>query len=216
MRVPPLLCAVALLAGCQKPKDWVPTYPPDYLGHWSDRVKEKFPELQTVFGPSCLWRESALELDQCFRMEEPRRWSGLWRTGFEESRFCADGEWSLGGGYGPRALECDYETLGRRIWAEGRDESTQAARDFGLYRVEFIGRITKYPGGPYGHMGMSDYEIVIDRMISMNRIEPGLPEMSKGQTMDLLIAEEKRGTFTPSSEMKEKMQEHVAKKRAQQ
>ena len=50
----------------------------------------------------------------------------------------------------------------------------------------------------------------------MNRIEPGLPEMSKGQTMDLLIAEEKRGTFTPSSEMKEKMQEHVAKKRAQQ
>lgn len=34
------------------------------------------------------------------------------------------------------------------------------------YRVSFVGRKTKYPGG-YGHFGLYQSEIIVDRMISL-------------------------------------------------
>jgi hypothetical protein len=40
-----------------------------------------------------------------------------------------------------------------------------------LYAVEFIGRRTAVKGR-YGHMGVFDHELIVDRMISMRQVEP--------------------------------------------
>lgn len=159
-----------VLGGCEKPKDWVPIYPPEFLSHWSDRQKERFPELQTIFGPSCIWRMD--DIETCFRMTEPKKWTGLWRIGFEESRFCEDHHY--------RAAEmCDDYFYGRgAAWLTGDLGLPRKELGGSLYRVEFIGRRTQYPG-TFGHMGGYDYEIVVDRPISIRKVPDQLRETQK-------------------------------------
>ncbi len=89
--------------------------------------------------------------EQCFKMLPSRRWRGLWRNDFEGSQFCPE-----------PATKCDFNSPGERIWLS---EKPDRRPDRKLYRVEFIGRKTLYKGA-YGHMGASDHEIVMDRMIS--------------------------------------------------
>jgi hypothetical protein len=160
--------------GCEKPADWVPAYPPEHFSHWSDRMKERFPELQTVFGPSCVWRME--DTQTCFRMTEPRKWTGLWRTQFEESRFCADQP------AGPAEMCDDYYYGGGAAWLNGDlglpEDSTGGFVHEGLYRVEFIGRRTEYPGN-FGHMGDYDYEIFVDRPISIRKVPDRLAELKR-------------------------------------
>lgn len=171
MRCYVILLAGLTLAGCEKPKNWVPSYPPEYLARWSDRQKERFPELQTVFGPSCVWRMD--DTKTCFKMTEPQKWTGLWRRGFEESRFCADQPHHA-------AEMCDDYFYDRAAWLNG-DLGVQVAPNEpqgGLYRVEFIGRRTQYPGH-FGHLGMYDFEIYVDRPISIRRVPDRLRETKK-------------------------------------
>ncbi len=100
----------------------------------------------------------SVETDKCVQMTQPQRWSGLWRNEFEGSQFC------------PRAaMRCSYESTPSRIWLHW-DEREQP--DGALYAVEFIGRRTRYPG-MYGHLGGSEHEIIVDRMISIRQLEPG-------------------------------------------
>ena len=93
------------------------------------------------------------ETDQCFEMMPQRRWTGLWRNAFEESIFCADEPERV-------AAECPTGPGGTWLEPEGGTMPDQA-----LYRLEFIGRRTAQPAH-FGHMGMNDHEIVVDRMIS--------------------------------------------------
>jgi hypothetical protein len=91
----------------------------------------------------------------CVKMLPQQHWRGLWRNDFEGSRFCP-----------APAKRCTFETPGERIWlsrAPGR-------ADGGLYRVDFIGRRTMYKG-PYGHMGVFDEELFIDKPIKIELIE---------------------------------------------
>jgi len=44
--------------------------------------------------------------------------------------------------------------------------------------MEFVGRRTMYKGS-YGHMGMSDQELVVDHIISMKELEAPPPPPSK-------------------------------------
>jgi len=93
--------------------------------------------------------------DQCFRMLPAQRWRGLWRNDFEGSQFCPE-----------PATTCGFDTPGDRIWLSFRPERRM---DRKLYRVEFVGRRTMYKGA-YGHMGASDHEIIVDRMIAVREV----------------------------------------------
>lgn len=93
--------------------------------------------------------------EKCVKLEPQKRWSGLWRNDFEGSRFCPE-----------PATECDYDTPGDRVWLTLRPDS---AGDGVLYRVEFVGRKTMYRG-PYGHFGLSDHEMIVDRMILQEEV----------------------------------------------
>jgi hypothetical protein len=108
------------------------------------------------------------EVDKCVKMEPPKRWIGLWENGFESSRFCP-----------APARECDGNTAGEYIWLS-ESSSVQLPAYNGedrppLYAVEFIGRKTAYPG-PAGHMGMAEQEIIVDRLISMKRVDRPIAE----------------------------------------
>ena len=101
------------------------------------------------------------ELEQCFGMTPMRRWRGLWRNDFEGSRFCP-----------PPAQECSYDTPGDRVWLSvwaKLPEDIRQGRFGDLYAVDFVGRRTVH-SGRYGHMGMSDHEMVVDRLISIERV----------------------------------------------
>jgi hypothetical protein len=89
--------------------------------------------------------------EQCFKMHPARRWRGLWRNDFEGSQFCPE-----------PATRCDHNSPGERVWLR---EKPDRRPDGKLYRVEFTGRKTMCKGA-YGHMGASDHEIVMERMIS--------------------------------------------------
>lgn len=97
--------------------------------------------------------------DECFRFRKPERFRGLWRNEFEGSRFCP-----------APAQQCDYDTPGDDIWLD-TERALRKGPDGALYEVEFIGRQTAVKGH-YGHMGGSDHDLIVDRLVSMKQIEP--------------------------------------------
>ena len=100
--------------------------------------------------------------DQCFEMAPAKRWSGLWADNFEARRFCPT-----------PARECGSQTPRPAIWlsfAPGvRRDSIPTNR---VYTIEFVGRRTLQQGS-YGHMGMSEHEIIVDRIISISPLVAG-------------------------------------------
>lgn len=88
--------------------------------------------------------------EECVKLEPQARWRGLWRNNFEGSRFCPE-----------PATQCDFDTPGDRIWLTMKHDR---AADGMLYRIEFVGRRTTYRGS-YGHFGISDHEMIVDRMV---------------------------------------------------
>jgi hypothetical protein len=112
--------------------------------------------------------------DQCYKFDKARRWKGHWINQFEGSIFC------------PAGSPCPDERSGaaNAIWLEF--SSTRPVQNElkpgGVYEVEFIGR-RSIGEGHFGHMGMSPNDIIVDRMISMNQIEPPPPEPTKEQVI---------------------------------
>jgi hypothetical protein len=128
--------------------------------NWKDRLVVAA-GLRGLFWP-CYVKEEAtkdvvaygrIPLDQCFKMDPPRRWQGVWRNEFEGSRFCP-----------APAKKCSYYSPGDRIWLDA-----QKRPDETLYAVDFVGRRTAVKGR-YGHIGGSDYELIVDRMISIRQV----------------------------------------------
>jgi hypothetical protein len=104
--------------------------------------------------------------EQCLRFTEAQRWSGVWDHGWEWSNFCA--------GSTEHCL-VDKKSLDAAkpgTWLTFA-ENASPGDDLpdGIHRVEFVGRRTKYPGH-FGHMGMYEHEMVVDRVISIQTI-PG-------------------------------------------
>jgi hypothetical protein len=95
--------------------------------------------------------------DACFEMIPKGRWRGLWRDDFEGSRFCQT-----------PSQECSYKTPGDHVWLSWNTTAprgTNAPRGL-LYAIVFDGRQTRYRGN-FGHMGMSQHEIIVDRLVSV-------------------------------------------------
>lgn len=95
-----------------------------------------------------------LPTDQCVHMEPARVWRGQWLNQYEHTVFCAT---DAGQSECPEPKE--------RTWLIGAIDGESGQR----YRVSFVGRKTRYPGG-YGHFGLYDSEIIVDRVISIEKI----------------------------------------------
>jgi hypothetical protein len=100
-------------------------------------------------------------VDQCFKMSAEQRLSGLWRNDFEGQLFCS-----------APAQKCDYGKLRETVWLDfgPGSQSKVSPGSGGVYAIEFDGR-SALQKGMYGHMGMFDREVIVDRLISIRQVE---------------------------------------------
>lgn len=113
-----------------------------------------------------------LPTQECYKMDRPRRFRGVWIDEFEGQEFVPDGqaklEWPRSG-VRPEERERVRAT---KIWIDfslvggGRKFRDRGG---GKSQVEFIGRKTRYAGS-YGHMGLFAHYIIVDRVISVRDI----------------------------------------------
>jgi Zn-finger nucleic acid-binding protein len=110
--------------------------------------------------------------DQCYKMDVPRRYRGVWLDQFEGQQFIPEETEE------PERARSNPNLRGRRkqidqgrsaaIWLEV--ERVNLGHDWrhGVRRVflEFVGRKTLYSGN-HGHLGMWGHELVVDRVLSL-------------------------------------------------
>lgn len=101
-----------------------------------------------------------LQVEECFQMMSPRRWRGLWRDDFEGQHFCPS-----------PAQVCSYENEGEKIWITFKNgiRPTKRSATGKVFSIDFVGRRTLLPGH-HGHMGVSPYEIVVEKIISFSPV----------------------------------------------
>jgi hypothetical protein len=169
------LIALALM-GCQQDEqyeDFLDDLPPPsvYL-RFEDRLAARMIQWGIPWRYPCTYTETvmgtegiaSLPTEQCEKLSLQRRFKGLWNDEFEGSRFCP-----------APAEECSFISPGEHIWLSFAERSYRVGeRKLGVYAIEFVGRQTLYPG-LYGHMGGSDEEVIVDHVISMNRIGDTAP-----------------------------------------
>lgn len=113
-----------------------------------------------------------LPTDQCYRMDAPRRYRGVWIDEFEGQRFIPEGtnppEWP---DIESRASDLQEKFEAARlasIWIDTERVTPALPSRYrsARYFIEFIGRQTLFPGA-YGHLGMSGHEIIVDELIAL-------------------------------------------------
>lgn len=103
---------------------------------------------------------SVVDNSDCFEMLPAQRWSGLWEQGWEWTNFCPD-----------PAKQCAWMSR-RGIWLTFAKGAYRGPRlPDGTYHIDFVGRRTKVPGY-FGHLADYEHLMVVDRIISVQRI-PG-------------------------------------------
>lgn len=114
--------------------------------------------------------------DQCFKMEQPRRFRGTLINEFEGQLFILEGaappEWPRSDRNTPGWAEKFEKARAASIWLDNSRVDLVPVR-LGLSNkmlIEFVGRKTKYTGR-YGHMGMSGNSIIVDRVISLKNLD---------------------------------------------
>jgi hypothetical protein len=132
--------------------------------------------------------------DLCVKMLPQQHWRGLWRNDFEGSRFCPE-----------PAKRCSFDAPGERIWLS----KTPGRPQGGLYQLDFIGRKTMYRG-PYGHMGVFDEEITIDRVLSMKELQAPPPPPTEAEFLSQMKKCRADGTCIPSPEEQAKIKAEAA------
>lgn len=95
-----------------------------------------------------------LPTNQCVHMEPAKVWRGQWLNQYEHTVFCASD-----------AGQSECPEPEEETWLSGAINGESGQR----YSISFLGRKTRYPGG-YGHFGLYDSEIIVDRVISMEKI----------------------------------------------
>ncbi|ATY32246.1 hypothetical protein CVN68_09875 [Sphingomonas psychrotolerans] len=112
--------------------------------------------------------------DQCYKMQEPRRYRGIWINDFEGQEFIPEGttaaEWPGGDAKSPGWREGFERVRAAKIWLDvSRVKPGRGSEYDGREMlIEFIGRKTLYPGH-HGHLGMSGHEIIVDRVILLKK-----------------------------------------------
>ncbi len=116
----------------------------------------------------------SLPTDQCYRMDAPRRYRGVWIDEFEGQRFIPEGasppQWPDLDARAPDMQEKFEAARMASIWLDmERVERPRRPRDgSGRYFIEFTGRQTLFPGA-YCHLGMSGHEIIVDEVIALRK-----------------------------------------------
>ena len=105
---------------------------------------------------------ASLPTDQCYRMERPRRYRGVWVDEFEGQTFIPEGAKA------PKWKGERERAIAATIWLDVESANIGHKWQQGGRRVfiEFIGRKTRFPG-KYGHLGIAGQYIVVDRVISL-------------------------------------------------
>lgn len=102
------------------------------------------------------------DVENCYELTAPKRWSGLLDLGWEWSNFCP-----------APAAKCYSSSEHGDVWTEFAHDANGGPRlQDGLYEVEFVGRRTVQPGH-FGHLNQYDYYMVVDRMISVRKLPEG-------------------------------------------
>jgi hypothetical protein len=100
--------------------------------------------------------------EECFEMGPRQRFRGLYRGGFELSRFCP-----------APAPACPRDGSEGMIWLEFGEKSWPRRRPAdGLYQVEFDGRQTRVKGA-HGHLNDYAHVVVVDDLLSLTPLEAG-------------------------------------------
>ena len=95
------------------------------------------------------------DVRDCFAMEQPRRYSGYWLTDFETSIYCEE-----------RGSDGSCLLDGTLVWLSFDVDTTPRNVPDGVYRIEFTGRRTA-AAGSFGHWGSSDYELVVEDLLTL-------------------------------------------------
>lgn len=161
--------AAVLLAcsACGKQPQRTPTQA--YI-YWGDRLRASAPTVVESIFPPCTKKydryRAPTPMDECYKLQAPQRWQGIWVTEFEEYRFCPAPAQTCSGYEQPRySLWLNTKVFGHRPQIAGTANHS--------YSIEFIGRRTEYRVGWAPH-----YEIVVDKLISMKDLGllPGYPK----------------------------------------
>jgi hypothetical protein len=166
-----ILMACVLISGCQQLSDQAKQLPPpEAFVRSKDRLAAR------MLRSGIPWSWPCIEPITCVKFDGPKRIQGLWRNDFEGSQFC-----------GPPAKTCSYRSADERsdalVWldfASPPPGQFKPERPGGLYQVDFVGRASRYPG-IYGHLGVFDGEVIVDRMIAMTEIEAPPPPPTKAE-----------------------------------
>jgi len=157
----PLVLTVVGVAGCNDQT------PASAYRSWTDRVVVAA-GLSDAFWPCYVKQRgghsdsyASIPTDQCFKMDPPKRWQGLYFSEFEGSRFCP-----------APATECSLETPGEKIslsFARGSTlpQSNLIQPGISVDAIDFIGRRTAVKGR---YEGQFDYELIVDRVISIKQL----------------------------------------------
>ena len=121
-------------------------------------MKDECLEIIRWGGPEALTKPQ----EECYKFDPPRRWKGLWFGEFETSRFCPE-----------PARQCPDNRPGEYIWLEvGPAAHVPPSGEKmmgGMWQVDFVGRKSTFPG-EYGHLGESQEEIIMDRLLAIKRV----------------------------------------------
>jgi hypothetical protein len=187
------LIACVLLGACHRVPSNIAPSATAYL-HFNDKVAGqmlrwgipwRFPcsEIKEQAGDGSggeLWEE------RCYRFGPSGHMHGLWRNAFEGSQFCAAPARQCPDR--PPAQKVDHYRdnvwLQFRAFPRGWDDTPPG----GLYLVDFIGRSSQYEG-IFGHMGMSKYEVIVDRLLSIKLLEAPPPGQMTKEHIDGYLKE---------------------------
>ena len=147
---------VSVLLGCQQPEPVISDA--EFIG-----FRESNPGMvqacldEVRYGGFIEWRPNDPD---CYEMLPAQRWSGLWEHGWEWTNFCPE-----------PAQTCDWMAK-RGTWLTLAD-NVELGADIpdGVHRIEFVGRRTKVPGN-FGHTASYEHLMVVDRIISLDPLNP--------------------------------------------
>lgn len=110
------------------------------------------------FGGVAAWPSQAA---QCFEMGPRQRYAGLYRRGFELSRFC------------PAPAEaCLRSNSEEMVWLEFGNQTLPPQKPDGLWEIAFYGRQTLIEGN-HGHLNHYAHVTVVDELISSKELKAG-------------------------------------------
>jgi len=170
-----------LLAGCNPPRNASMRPSPEAYLHFKDRVAAQMFRWGIPWRipcsdigeslPSPLWEE------QCFRFTKPQLMQGFWRNNFEGSQFC------------DRRPQCGDSGTRNLVWLEMRHPlaGSENTPPGGLYAINFVGRRSEH--GIFGGQAMASQEVIVDRLVSINEIEPPLPGQMPPEMAGTIVAD---------------------------